>query len=172
MKNTAEAVAREILDVAPFAMRLIRDEMRSRRGADLTVPQFRTLLFLQRKPGSALRELAEHLGLTPPTVSAMVNSLAVRGLIWRPDSQFDRRRVELRLTARGNALVDRVRAETVALFSKRFEKMPPEDCQTILAAFESLRAALQGEKEQPDLPRARPHARSREAGEAGEAGVG
>jgi len=123
-------------------MRVIREEMRSRRGADLSIPQFRTLLFLQRNPGAALGTVAHHLGSTPPTVSKMIFSLGERGLIDHPDSSADRRRVELRLTPRGAALVDRVRGETVAKFAERLENIPATERENILSAFESLRKTL------------------------------
>jgi DNA-binding MarR family transcriptional regulator len=165
MKETAEAVAREVLDVVPSAMRLIRKEMHRHRGADLTIPQFRSLVFLQRNPGVALIQVAEHLGLTPPTVSKMINGLVMRGLIERPDSTIDRRRVELRLTTRGNAWFDRVRGETVVKFAGRFERLPPIERDKILSGLESLRKALQGDAITPVEPR--PRARPRGAGEAG-----
>jgi DNA-binding MarR family transcriptional regulator len=47
---------------------------------------------------SALRRL---LGVTRPTVSRMLQSLEVLGLVRRRRSQVDRRQVEVRLTARG-----------------------------------------------------------------------
>ena len=156
MKESAEAVAREILDVVPYAMRVIREEMRRHRGSDLSVPQFRSLLFLQRNPGAALHQVAEHLGLTPPTVSKMVFGLVSRGLVERPDSAVDRRRVELRITARGTALLDRVRGETVAKFAERLESLPMAEREKLLSGLGSLRKALQsGEKgrEKPVEPR-------------------
>jgi DNA-binding MarR family transcriptional regulator len=149
MKDTPEAVARAVLDAVPFAMRLIREEMRRRRGADLSVPQFRSLLFLQRTPGAALRRVAEHLGLTPPTVSIMIHGLVERGLVERPDSAADRRRAELRLTARGDALIDRVRAETVAKFAQRFEKIPPAEREKMISALELLRDVMQSDNSKP-----------------------
>jgi DNA-binding MarR family transcriptional regulator len=155
MKDTPEAVARAILDVVPFAMRLIRKEMRRRRGADLTVPQFRSLLFLQRTPGAALRQVADHLGLTPPTVSKMIHGLVERGLIERPDSASDRRRVELRLTARGTTLVDRVRGETVAKFAQRFERQPSVEREKMVSTLERMREVLQENEEKP-LEQGRP----------------
>ncbi len=130
-------------------MRRIREEMRARRGADLTIPQFRTLLFLQRHPGSALRDVAEHLGLTPPTVSKMAAGLVSRGLIERPDSTEDRRKVELRLTARGNTLIDRVRGETVAKFAGALEKLAPAERDKLISSLESLRMALQMDDKTP-----------------------
>jgi DNA-binding MarR family transcriptional regulator len=143
MKDSPEAVARELLDFVPFAMRLIRTEMRCRRGSDLTVTQFRSLVFLQRNSGAALRQVAEHLGLTPPTVSNMIHRLVERGLIERPDSAADRRRVELRLTARGNALVERVRGETVVRFAERFGNLPPAEREKLISALDLLRGILE-----------------------------
>ncbi|MBN2085255.1 MAG: MarR family transcriptional regulator [Anaerolineales bacterium] len=144
MKDTSEALAREILEAVPFAMGLIREEMRRHRSSDITLPQFRTLLFLQRTPGAALHQVADHLGLTPPTVSKMIHGLSSRGLIERPGSAVDRRRVELRLTARGSALIVRVRGETISNFAVRLEKMRADEQENLIAALESLRRALQG----------------------------
>jgi DNA-binding MarR family transcriptional regulator len=149
MKNTSEALAREILEVVPFVTRLIREEMRRHRGSDLTLPQFRSLLFLQRNPGAALRDVADHLGLTPPTVSKMINGLFGRGLIERPGSAVDRRRVELRLTARGSTLIDRVRGETATKFAERLEKLPPSEREKMISSLESLRMALQPVEKTP-----------------------
>lgn len=149
MKDAPEALAREILEVVPFAMCLIREEMRRHRGADITLPQFRALLFLQRTPGAALHQVSDHLGLTPPTVSKMVHGLFTRGWIERPGSAVDRRRVELRLTARGNALIDRVRGETIENFAVRLEKIPADEREKIIVALGSLRKMLQGERVKP-----------------------
>ena len=131
-------------------MRLIRKEMRRHRGADLTIPQFRSLLFLQRHPGAALIQVAEHLGLTPPTVSKMINGLVTRGLVERPDSTVDRRRAEMRLTARGNTLIDRVRGETIAQFAKRFEKLPPIERDKVLSGLSALLKALEADEKKPN----------------------
>ncbi len=149
MKESAEALAREVVDVVPFAMRLIREEMRRHRGADLTIPQFRTLIFLQRSPGAALHQVAEHLGLTPPTVSKMINGLVKRNLMERPDSTADRRRVELRLTPRGIALIDRVRGETVAKFAERLENLSQAEREKMISSLESLRMVLQSGGKKP-----------------------
>jgi len=66
MTVTAGQCAQGVLEVVPVIMRYIRAQMRSHRGAGLSVPQLRTLLFVNRNEGAALGSLAEHLGLTPP----------------------------------------------------------------------------------------------------------
>ena len=52
-------------------------------AADLSVPQFRTLLFLRRHPGASLSEVAEHIGLTLPSISKMIDRLEARDLLAR-----------------------------------------------------------------------------------------
>lgn len=77
-----EESAGRLLDTVPQVMRCIRTEMRSRRGHNLTVPQFRTLNFLKRSPEASLSEVAEHLGLTLPSASKIVDGLVTEKLLY------------------------------------------------------------------------------------------
>jgi DNA-binding MarR family transcriptional regulator len=138
MDTDPKSVSRALLDSVPSAMRAIRAEMRSRRGADLPLPHFRALLFLQRNAGAPLKAVADHLGLTCPTVSKMIQGLAERGLVERPDSKTDRRRVALRLTPKGNALVDRVRAETASALAEKIASLPAPERAHLAAALQTL----------------------------------
>jgi DNA-binding MarR family transcriptional regulator len=97
----------ELLSTVPLVMRTIRSEMRSRRPAGLSVPQFRALSFIYRHEGVSLSEVAEHLGLTLPTVSRLTDALVKREFVAREVSAADRRRATLRLTEKGvSTLVD------------------------------------------------------------------
>jgi len=138
METDAESISRALLDAVPLAMRAIRAEMRRRRGADLPIPAFRALLFLQRNTGAPLKAVADHLGLTCPTVSKMVQGLVARGLVERPNSKTDRRRVALRLTAKGNALVDKIRGETADALAEKIVTLPAADRTHLAAALQTL----------------------------------
>ncbi len=81
--------ARQLLDTTPQIMRFIRAEMRSHRGHDLSVPQFRTLTFINRNPEASLSNLANHLGLTLPSTSKLVDGLVNQKIITR--HEFKRR---------------------------------------------------------------------------------
>jgi DNA-binding MarR family transcriptional regulator len=95
----ADCAAR-LVDVAPLVMRRVRARMR-REMPDLTVPQFRALVYVGAHRGCALRELAGHLGNTPATTSALVDRLVRRGWVSRATDAANRRQVRLALTARG-----------------------------------------------------------------------
>ena len=61
----SEEAAHELLEVVPVIMKDIRSEMRSRRSPDLTVPQFRTLAFVDRNKGTSLSAVGKSYGIDP-----------------------------------------------------------------------------------------------------------
>jgi DNA-binding MarR family transcriptional regulator len=143
MDQSAEDLADEILELIPRIMQSLRAEMRAhrqggRRDGDLSVVQFRALGFLHRRPGCSLAELAEHIGLTPPTTSALVDVLAGKGLLLRVDSPGDRRRVELRLSAAGCAVWEDARRETRASLAERLIPLSPEEYAQVSQALRLL----------------------------------
>ncbi len=72
---------------------------------DLSLPQYRVLAMLEGT--SALSsDLAERLAVRPPTVTAVVDGLVVRGLIERRTVEADRRRVDHVLTEHGCQVLD------------------------------------------------------------------
>ena len=71
----------------------------------LSLSQFRVLDRLAG--GSAAgRSLAEWLAVEPPSITALVDSLVIRGLVDRSVDPIDRRRVSHVLTPGGRALLD------------------------------------------------------------------
>lgn len=102
MTTTPLECAKTILDVTPNIIQAIRFEMRYGRNYDLTVPQFRTLAYIQRNPGASLSAAAEFIGLTLSSMSILVNGLVERGLVERVTSSQDRRRIHLTLTEIGS----------------------------------------------------------------------
>jgi DNA-binding MarR family transcriptional regulator len=109
---TPERCATQLMDAIPLVMRVIRTEMRSQSASLLSVPQFRTLAFLDRHPGSSLSDLAEHLGVTRATASAMTERLVQRDFIDRAGHPTERRQVVLKLTADGTSYLQQIRATT------------------------------------------------------------
>jgi DNA-binding MarR family transcriptional regulator len=100
--------ATRLMDVAPLIVRFIRREMRTHMPG-LTMPQFRAMGYLYRKSGSAQNRLADHLGVTPATVSSLVNRLVKRGLATRRPNPANRREVILTLTRMGTTRVEAAR---------------------------------------------------------------
>jgi len=139
MSETTAPCASDLLEVIPLIFRTIRAEMRQRRGADLSIPQFRSLIFLSRQPRASLNELAGYLGLTAPTTCKLVDDLVARQLVTRAPSTLDRRKIELEITPRGVDLLAAARQGTLEQLSSLLEPLSAEEKTHISRSLALLR---------------------------------
>ncbi len=133
-----EETARKLLEVTPMIMEDIRAEMR-RRSPDVTLPQFRALLFVSRNDGSSLCEVAQYIGLTSPSMSRLVDGLVERGLISRKEHPADRRCVRLTVTDHGLAILETSIQESLAYLTDKLSGVDAESREVIDKALEALR---------------------------------
>jgi DNA-binding MarR family transcriptional regulator len=131
--------AREILDVVPVVMRGIRKELRRHGARELSIPQFRTLLYLNRNKGTSLSHVAEHIGLTLPSMSTLVDGLVAHGFADRRTHPDDRRRMTLELTQRGETTLRTAREGTLSYLNGLLDDLSPSDRATILKAMRILK---------------------------------
>ena len=146
MIPTAEECVREVVDVIPFVMRALRAEFRSHRGQEINIPQFRSLMYLRRKPGASLTDVAEHLGITPPSTSKLIDDLVERGLVDRQASSIDRRKISLDLTAGGREMAESSFRATQAAYVDRFATLPAETLAIITQAMRDLQIIFSSDK--------------------------
>jgi DNA-binding MarR family transcriptional regulator len=131
-----------LMEVVPLVMRHIRSEMRTHRMRGLSLPQFRTLIFLNRNEGACLSQVAEHVGVTLASASKVVNALAERRLVIRMTLRNDRRYVSLKLSKLGIATLIRAREDTEAHLAERITELSPEQQVTVFAALLALRGSF------------------------------
>jgi DNA-binding MarR family transcriptional regulator len=148
MTKLLNTCAHEIIETAPEIMHAIRVEMRRGRGSDISIPQFRSLAFIQHNPDSSLSNLAEHLGLTLPSVSKLVDGLVNQKLVTRQESEVDRRRLTLALTQAGASIVNSSRTGAQANLAKKLSCLSDDELETINKAMQFLRPVFvhQGSK--------------------------
>ena len=139
MPELLDICARELMDTTPQILQSIRVEMRRSRGGDLSIPHFRTLRFIQRNPDSSLSNLAEHLGLTLPSVSKLVDGLAKQKLVTRKTSTTDRRQLTLLLTPSGTSIVDSAIASARSNLAKKLEHLSNDELELISQTMQLLR---------------------------------
>lgn len=152
MNPTAEECVHEILDVVPLVMRSLRAEFRSHRGKEINIPQYRAMMYLRRSPGASLSNVAEHLGITSPSTSKLVNDLVERGLIDRQTSPADRRKITLVLTTRGAELAETSLRQTQAAYVERFATLPGETLALITQAMGEMRVIFSSTGQGPSKP--------------------
>ena len=138
MFGSPDECARQILEIVPMVMRAIRTEIRSHRGSELSVPQFRVLIFLNRHEGASLSDIAEHLGLTLPSMSKMIDGLVARNMVTRQMDPEDRRRVTLVLTALGRSSMQSAYQATESRLAERLVVLPASERRIIIEAMQVL----------------------------------
>jgi DNA-binding MarR family transcriptional regulator len=136
--TSPEQCAANLLVGVPAAMRFIRREMRAHRHAELSVPQFRALVFVNFSEDRSVSAMAEHLGLSLPATSRTVDLLVQRGLLERRSVAGDRRRVALSLTAQGRTTYQRARRATLAAIAGRFASLDPAERALVSQAMQLL----------------------------------
>jgi len=140
MRSSMDECTREVLETVPSVMRVIRNELRKHRAQELSVPQFRTLNFLSRNKGASLSEVAEHIGLTLPSMSTLVDGLVTRNFAVRRTHPRDRRRVTLELTDRGHMILRSARDATRDYLAQKLESISLEDRSKVAESMRILRS--------------------------------
>lgn len=138
-KKVSEQCAAKVVEVVPLVMRCLRADMRTRKSTELSVPQFRSLAFLDRNPGASLSQLAEHLGVTRATASANTERLVQRNYIHRCDHPEERRKVVLNLTEEGKQHLYQTRAQTRAYIKDLLSDLTEEQVFQIDEALSLLK---------------------------------
>ncbi len=122
---------------------------------EVTLRQWEVLVWLARDPELSQSQLAECMGIEPPTLAGVVNRMERDGWILKTNCEDDRRRCKLHPTAKAEAIWSRsvtlaheVRAQAIAGIS-------PEDLATMKRVCDMIRDNL---SQVPPLPESEPSA--------------
>lgn len=105
--------------------------------AEVTLTQLMVLRRLREGPHSA-GMLGQALGLSPTSVTRLVDRLAQRGLVERRRDVDDRRCVEIRLQPAGERLLGKLKVMRGTDLHRAVQSMTPVDRRRLTAALRSL----------------------------------
>lgn len=137
-KRTVAAAARTLAHLARTLERASRD---------LSLPQYRILSLVARGDERAT-VLAGRLALTKPTVSALVDTLAERGLVERAAVEGDRRSVRLVVTDDGRRALATAESAMAEVLGRLLDSMERARRDVLLDALGELGEVLRREREQ------------------------
>ena len=164
LRGTApDRCARDVLEGVPAVMRFLRHHMRAHRQAGLTVPQFRAMVFAHHGEERSLSAMAEHIGLSLPAASRMVDLLVRRGLLRRETQPGDRRRIALSLTRRGDGAFRAAFAATRLGLGRALRRLPPRELEEISKAMRILSRVFAPGNHRTDGIKGEPRRRARTA---------
>jgi len=141
----------QIIELEPQMLRVLGPaQARDWVDVDLTMSQLKMMFVLSSAMGpadgtSGLRvgEVARGLGVTLPTVTAVMDKLVERGLVRRDEDPLDRRQHVCRLTTDGQALLHRLMAGRRAFTNALLEHLDDAELVAFLRGMQVLIAAAQ-----------------------------
>jgi DNA-binding MarR family transcriptional regulator len=113
-------------------------------GEDVTLTQYRSLVVLASRGAQTVAELADLVGVTPPTASRLCDRLVKKGLIRRRAGRHDRRQVHIGLTETGRDLIDAVIVRRRREIADLLAPIPPKTQRSVVTALSQL-AEVAGE---------------------------
>ena len=105
---------------------------------EITLPQFWVLGYLDRNGKSKMNNLAQHLKISPPATTGLIDRLILQGLVVRKDDFSDRRIVWIELTAKGKEIIKNINKQKTETLVKIFTKISPKDRDHYLNILEQV----------------------------------
>jgi DNA-binding MarR family transcriptional regulator len=148
--NAPAAAALDIVDLAealrPALLRASRALRREAQRAGVSALDAQILGAVKKNPGIGVSALADREQMTRPSMSSHVKRLEASGWLGRDEaSENDRRRVGIRLTAKGLKALDAIRRRRNDWLAARLSVLTPEARAALAAAAEPL-AKLAGDR--------------------------
>lgn len=138
---TAARCGGAVMELGFLVTRMVRQEVRRRRPAGLSLQQFRALVAVESEGARTPSELADFLGLAPATATKLIDGLAGRGFMTRRRGADGRSRL-LEVTRAGSTALDAAFTAFRAQFTERLRELSPAERARITAAVELLRPLL------------------------------
>ena len=146
-----ERVADRLHSAAIHVLRLLRREDET---SGLTAPRLSALSVVVFAGPITLRDLAAAEGVTPPTMTRLVDGLEGDGLVVRRDDPTDGRAIRIRATAKGTKLLMNARAQRVAALTARVADLSADE-QALLGRAAEVMERLSLPATPASAPRAR-----------------
>lgn len=143
-----EDLAKKMLDVVPPLLNLLRAEVRECAKPSLSVPQFRVLANISRGLNRVV-DIANHHGVSQPSMTKLVNNLVERELIYREHDKKDRRSIHLHFTKKGKTVFTNIKIQAHKRLSVKFdclEESELEELFHLMQAAEKFISKLTGER--------------------------
>lgn len=108
----------------------------------ITMAQAKVLFLVEAVGELHMSDLVARLGVSPSTLSGLVDRLVEHGLVSRRDDPADRRQVVVAMTAQGTSLADQFRQLGVGELQGILAELSDGELEVVRRAFEALDRAV------------------------------
>ncbi len=106
--------------------RITRDGIEGKNNS-LSYIQFQTLSFLIRKKTPTMKEVSEHIHITAPSTTTLIDNMVRMKYILRINNKIDRRIIRLKITKNGQKELEIGLVAAKKHLEKIFNKLPKKD---------------------------------------------
>lgn len=110
---------------------------------DISLPQLYLLANLQERGSLTISELADLVGVTPPSTSAIIDRMEEHGLVERRRDTADRRVVHVEITERGRTVVAEMAGIKQEQMRSLLATLSDGELADVVRGLRALRAALE-----------------------------
>jgi DNA-binding MarR family transcriptional regulator len=110
--------------------RFLHDQMSHKNDSGFAFLHIVTLKYIREKK-PLMKEIADFLGITPPSATSLVDTLAKAGMVNRLDDPNDRRSVQLEITAKGEKLIEEGMTKMKELMKKNLEVLTEDEQESL-----------------------------------------
>jgi DNA-binding MarR family transcriptional regulator len=116
------------------------------RDVGLTGPQLIVLQQVGKNPGVMVKEIAQHITLSPATVTSILDRMESRGHVNRVRSTQDKRKVGVFLTDVGQSLLDKAPLPLQEHFLNRFNAIEEWEQSQMVATMQRIATMMDAQK--------------------------
>jgi DNA-binding MarR family transcriptional regulator len=140
-----EPIENRILSLIFSAGRNFRQENNLKEkisvGEHLSLIQVETLKFIGEQKNPLMKDVADYLFITPPTLTALIDGLEEKKLIKRGQSQNDRRATLMFLTGQGRKIMEKNIKHKMEKMRRIFGKLTKNEQKTLVGILEKISAS-------------------------------
>ena len=133
MNLDTQNAAKQILEIIPLVMKTLASELR--RAGDLPNPTHFSIMVVLAHQSFNLSDLAEHQGVSLPTMSSTISTLEDHGWVKRIRASHDRRIVMVELTPEGRQELKKIQHKAEARLAPRVNSLSEADCAALVSGL-------------------------------------
>jgi MarR family transcriptional regulator, organic hydroperoxide resistance regulator len=105
---------------------------------NLTISQFKCLVFIDIGGSTNQKNLAAALGVTPPNVTGIIDRLVEQELVSRHENENNRRMQVIELTPKSQLLLSELKTRNDSLLASQLDSLKIEDLEALLQGMKAL----------------------------------
>ena len=128
------------LEETLFTFRRKLKDIFRKESEDLHCPisQIDTLKYIAEKGTPSMKEIADHLKITPPSATAIIETMQKKNLITRVSNNKDRRTIRVSLTPKAWKFFKSIHEHKIIIFKKMLSKLHDNERKQLIKILNIL----------------------------------